>query len=410
MKLPDSIENYRIVRELGRGGMGVVYEGEHREFRSRVAIKLLHPRLAHDPQVLARFRLEAIAANVPQHPGIARVLGGNVLPDGGVPYIVMEYLDGKTLRKLLKKSPLGLPEPVAVRFGKQIADALAAAHAKKIIHRDVKPENIMIVRDDAVFGGERAKVLDFGIAAVAQEMAYSESQTDTQVKTSPFGGLVGTAAYMSPEQCHRVGDAPIDDKADVYALGAVLYEMLTGQPPFVADEEVSVMHMKLHEAPASVRQKLPQATPELDDLVLRMLSRAPDRRPSMREVSASLAQIDPSIMHSLPLIPPQRPRPLWIGAALLLFAGLLTIWWRASPSSRSTDISWHLDSQPRGALVIGPDGKLLGMTPWERRQSRDLGRFIVELRLTGHQTVPVVLDHSQDERKQVTLKPVSSPP
>ena len=117
MEKPQHIENYRVIREVGRGGMGAVYEAEHREFKSRVAIKVLHPRLAQDPQILARFRLEAIAANVPQHPGIARVLGGRVPTDGSLPYIVMEYLDGKPLRRRLTKKTRSIvvsPAPNAV--------------------------------------------------------------------------------------------------------------------------------------------------------------------------------------------------------------------------------------------------------------------------------------------------------
>ncbi|HNN96607.1 MAG TPA: serine/threonine-protein kinase [Pseudomonadota bacterium] len=411
MEKPQQIENYRVLRELGRGGMGVVYEAEHREFRSRVAIKVLHPRLAQDPQILARFRLEAVAANVPQHPGIARVLGGNVLPNGDLPYIVMEFLDGKPLRRRLAKNREGLPEMVAVRFGKQIADALAAAHAKKIVHRDIKPENIMIVRDDAVPGGERAKVLDFGIAAVAAEIAASESQSDTQVKTSPFAGLIGTAAYMAPEQCQRIGNAPIDERADVYALGTVIYEMLCGHPPFVEGEAVSLMYNHIHKPPEPLRKHRPQLMPDLEDLVMRMLAKSPDRRPTMREVSLALSQLDQNSAPSLPGLSTldESPRAsrkrfalyLLLGALSLVASGFLVQQYVGGTSR----ITWKVSSQPSGAALVDPDGRTLGTTPFEETKARDLGKITVEVRLPGFAAQRIVLDRAEDYDRTLVLSP-----
>src|SRR5262249_1959213 len=151
----------------------------------------------------------------------------------------------------------GLAVKTVVRFGKQLADALAAAHRQKIIHRDIKPENIMITRDSAVPGGERTKILDFGIAVVAKEY-LSKSVRDTEVNTNPFGTIIGTIAYMSPEQWQGVRSDKIDDKADVYAMGAMLYELLTGHAPFVAEEAITVGYMHLNKEPAPLRAANPK--------------------------------------------------------------------------------------------------------------------------------------------------------
>ncbi|HNI59894.1 MAG TPA: serine/threonine-protein kinase, partial [Pseudomonadota bacterium] len=177
-----NIGNYRLVREIGRGGMGTVYEAEHERVKNRVAIKVLHPEYCKDPQIVARFRQEPMAANLTRHAGITHVFESDVLPDG-TPYLVMEFLDGQSLRMRLRKARGGLPQLQVIRFARQLADALGAAHSKKIIHRDIKPENIMLVRDDAVPGGERAKVLDFGIAVVAEDASLSmSSSSNTQIK------------------------------------------------------------------------------------------------------------------------------------------------------------------------------------------------------------------------------------
>ena len=412
-KKPTQIGNYRIIREIGRGGMGAVYEAEHLRVKNRVAIKMLHAEYCKDPQIVARFRQEPMAANSPRHTGIVQVLESDVIEDG-TPYIVMEYLDGQSLRQRIRKSRGKLPELSAIRFAKQAADALAAAHAKKIVHRDIKPENIMIVRDDAVPGGERAKILDFGIAVVAEEHIISSSQSTTQVQTSPFASLLGTAAYMAPEQCQGIGRSLVDDKADVYALGVVLYELLTGQPPFVAPELVSVMHMHVSQEPAPVSTLRPDVRPELEALISRMLGKAPDKRPSMREVSAELTAMDRPDSQSLPAMPAPEPpiRGQRSGAAIGMAVGLLLTLILGAflilrPSTAT--VRWRIASQPTGAEVIGPDGAVLGVTPWQSRPPRDLGKLPVTLRLSGYQPAELVLDYNEDNEQSVQLVPRKKP-
>jgi serine/threonine protein kinase len=409
-KKPTQIGNYRVLREIGRGGMGAVYEAEHQRVKNRVAIKVLHPEYCRDPQIVARFRQEPMAANLPRHAGITHVIESEVLDDG-TPYIVMEYLDGQSLRQRIRKARSGLPELSVVRFGKQVADALAAAHAKKIVHRDIKPENIMIVRDDAVAGGERAKVLDFGIAVVAEEHVMSSSQNSTQVQTSPFASLLGTATYMAPEQCQGIGRSPVDDKADVYALGVVLYELLTGRPPFQAPELVSVMHMHVTKEPEPVSAHRPEVRPELETLVMRMLGKAPDKRPTMREVSAELTAMERPDSQSLPVLtPPPLPMPsrratLLGGAAGAAVA--LVLGWFLLVGPQAATVRWRVTSTPTGAEVLGPDGVRLGKTPLTLRPRRDLGKLQVTLRAAGQAPATLLLDYSEDCDRQVTMSPRS---
>ena len=410
-KKPTQIGNYRVIREIGRGGMGAVYEAEHLRVKNRVAIKVLHPEYCKDPQIVARFRQEPMAANLPRHAGIAHVIESEVMEDG-TPYIVMEYLDGQSLRKRINKARSGMPELSAVRFGKQIADALAAAHAKKIVHRDIKPENIMIVRDDAVAGGERAKVLDFGIAVVAEEHVMSSSQSSTQVQTSPFASLLGTATYMAPEQCHGVGRSPIDDKADVYALGVVLYELLTGRPPFQAPELVSVMHMHVTKEPDPVQAHRPEVRPELETLVMRMLAKPPDKRPPMREVSAELTALERPDSQSLPVLPPAAlPLPLSSRRITLLggaagAAAALLLGWFFLVGPQAASVRWRVTSMPIGAQVLGPDGASLGQTPLTLRPRRDLGKLQVILRAPGYAPETLLLDYSEDCDRKVVMSPL----
>lgn len=269
---------YRIVRLLGEGGMGAVYEAINDAIERRVAIKVLRPDYAKKPELVARFFLEARASNRIGHPSIVQVYEQGHLPDGTA-YIVMEYLEGKTLSQRLKECGGQLPDQAASQIAWQVATALAAAHAKNIVHRDMNPSNLMLIPDPFGPGGERVKVLDFGIAKLLADSR--EGMPASQL-------VVGTPTYMSPEQYH--GEDCVDDKTDVYSVGAILFEMLAGRPPFVSEGADALVGMHLFQAPPPLAELVPEAPPELVAFTERLLSKDKTQRPSMQEAALQLAQ------------------------------------------------------------------------------------------------------------------------
>ena len=311
---------YRVVREIGRGGMGAVVEAVHPQIQRRVAIKVLHPQFAKNEQLVTRFFNEARAVNIVNHPSIVQISEFAQLPDGTA-YIVMEYLDGESLGSRMKRSGGRLPLVDALRLSRQIAAALAAAHAKGIIHRDLKPDNIMIVADPEAPGGERAKVLDFGIAKLAAAAVPTQSGDGLeQVSQTRTGVMIGTPLYMAPEQCKGAGT--IDDKADVYSLGVMLYRMLCGRPPFIGEGAGSVLAMHIYEPPPPLREFEPSIPEDLAGLVHLLLSKDPAQRPPMLQVAQALEQLKaihasgwapggdlPRVSQNLPLITP-LPTPI----------------------------------------------------------------------------------------------------
>ena len=292
---------YRLVRLLGKGGMGAVYEAIQEPIERRVAIKILHGRYAQEPEIAARFFNEARAVNIVDHPGIVQISDYGQLPSG-VAYLVMEYLKGETLTQRIKRSSGGrLQQPEALRLGRQIAAALAAAHEKSIIHRDLKPDNVMLIvdPDPEAMGRVRAKLLDFGIAKVAAEVG-KEGAANTAADV-----VMGTPKYMSPEQCR--GAANVDDKSDVYALGIMLYEMLAGRVPFLGPTG-DVLAKQIYEEPPQLSQFAPTVTPDVVALVHRLLKKNKAERPTMRQVTAELERMCahfPTMAH--PILPPPPP-------------------------------------------------------------------------------------------------------
>lgn len=287
----ERIGSYRVERLIGQGGMGAVYEAVHEQLGRRAAIKLLRKELSQDPQIAMRFFREAQAANRVDHSGIVAIYEFGHLPDGTA-YIIMEFLRGEALSARLRARGGRLPYADAVRISRQIASALAAAHARNVIHRDLKPDNVMLVPDSEMPGGERVKILDFGVAKVDSEVvgpAAEDFKTDT-------GMVLGTASYMAPEQCKGAGN--VTDRADVYALGVVLYRLLCGQLPFRAEGQGEVMAMHIFSTPKSLREHDPNIPAALVSLVERMMAKDPVERPAMAQVAAELekaaAQLVPS--------------------------------------------------------------------------------------------------------------------
>jgi serine/threonine protein kinase len=305
------IGNYRIIEPLANGGMGIVYRGEHMQLRRQVAIKFLHQRLLTDRWAVARFFSEAIAASRISHPGAVSVFDYGTTEGGA--FLVMELLRGETLSARLERERR-LPIPTILDFGMQLGMTLAAAHDAGVIHRDLKPDNIFLVPDPAGSGREFVKVLDFGVA----KLTYDHAAPTTQ-----RGDLLGTPLYMAPEQSVHAGS--VDARCDIYSLGCVLYQLITGMAPFRGSMfEILIAHQK--EPPPSPRSYDPTIPHALDELVLRMMNKSPDGRPaSMSEVVCVLGGIDRERFGEVTRRPGFRASAIWLGLFFglgLMFAGL----------------------------------------------------------------------------------------
>ncbi len=284
-----TLKHYEVEEALGNGGMGVVYRARDTRLERPVAIKLLKPELVADPDRKSRFLREARAAAAVSHPAIAQVY--DIDEDEGTTFIAMEFVDGRTVGRLIAQGELDLLGSVEIAL--QIAEGLAKAHEANIIHRDIKSDNIMVTREG------HAKLLDFGIAKLLDASAGDTevdlsarsdgwTMTAERARTLP-GAVVGTVPYMSPEQAR--GQA-LDPRSDIFSLGIVLYEMVTGELPFKGDSLLDTMHAIVFEEPKpvmAVRRNLP---PNLHMIVARCLrKRREDRYPDARALVADLKHL-----------------------------------------------------------------------------------------------------------------------
>jgi eukaryotic-like serine/threonine-protein kinase len=272
-------DRYRIDALIGEGGMGRVYAAEHVLMRKRLAIKVLHRELTTMTEVVARFEREAMAAANIEHPNVAAATDFGKLPDGAV-FLVLEYVQGKSLRDEIATGPIA-PER-ALHIARQIAAGLGSAHALDIVHRDLKPENVMLVEK----GGDPdfVKVLDFGIAKVPIGEVPHPSDTPAHTPITKAGMVFGTPEYMAPEQA--LGQT-VDGRADLYALGVILYEMLSGSRPFSSQSQVGILGQQLSKSPPKISDRAPGiiVPPAVEAVAMRLLQReASDRYQSAAEV------------------------------------------------------------------------------------------------------------------------------
>lgn len=384
--------------------MGFVFEAVHTLIERPVALKVISPELACDPRFVGRFLAEACSANQIAHPSIVQVTDFGQSPEGTL-FLAMELLRGSSLRQRLQESGGRLELDLALRICRQLAGALAAVHERSIVHRDIKPENIMLVSDAEVLGGVRAKLLDFGIARVA--LLSGTPHASTAVLTGQ-GVVMGTPGYMSPEQCRGLSGNKIDDKADVYSLGILLFEMVAGQKPFISEVAGDLLAKHIFAEPPTLAQLAPWVRAELDALVRSMLRKDPVQRPSMALVYAELVELTEKQASS-----PKRPaRASRVTVPLaLLVAGIMTAagLWYLSPPGRSLPVrlvKWQLTSNPTGADVIRlRDNVLLGQTPWSRTQEPQPSEEPVQIHAQGYEDQISIIDLQHSGEQYVVLKP-----
>ncbi|HEY8039426.1 MAG TPA: serine/threonine-protein kinase [Polyangiaceae bacterium] len=302
---------YFIERLIGEGGMGAVYQAEHTHMRKRLAVKVLHPEMSRLTEVVARFEREAMAAAHIEHPNVAAATDFGKLEDGSF-FLVLEYVEGKSLREAINEGRLELGR--ALHITRQIAGALARAHALGIVHRDLKPENVMLVKREG--DSDFVKVLDFGIAKVPVGEMFGDNKAQPGQALTQLGMVYGTPEYMAPEQA--LGQV-VDARADLYALGIMAFEMIVGARPFEHESKVTLLGMHVTAPIPKMAERAPDASvpPEIDAIVTRLLAkestaRFHDAKELIEALDAAAHRLAELGRIALPLPPTslgQPPRP-----------------------------------------------------------------------------------------------------
>jgi serine/threonine-protein kinase len=460
-----TIGNYKVVRLLGEGGMGVVYLAQHPVIGRKVAIKLLHAVLARDPDIVARFFNEARAIHMIAHENIVEILDFGQTADGQ-PYFIMEFLEGESLSDMTARGPM--PAATVEAIGVQMCRALAAAHAKGIVHRDLKPHNVHIaVKPD---GALEVKILDFGVAKI---LASPDDQQSVKTRT---GSLMGTPLYMSPEQCKGAG--VLDHRTDIYSLGVMLFEMLAGRPPFTAEGVGELFAKHMLEDPPPLTDFVPDAPPYMAAAIMRALAKDPAGRfPGMDEfrkalvgevklaipatsggrrslnsqvmtmstkASTTLSSASSEIDEEPLGLPVQRRRWLWgvVGGGVAVAAAVFLLMPKSAPQSASTaaakvdkpaapaastappppvapplkrTVMLRFEADPAGAHVYRKkDDKDMGVVPLEMQVPREAGKpgegTSYVFRLPGYKDIALVADATTDRTLHVSMDKLAAPP
>jgi serine/threonine-protein kinase len=349
----ETVSHYQIIERIGVGGMGEVYRAHDPRLDREVAVKVLPHSLSGEPERLARFEREARAAGALNHPNIVAVY--DVGSHDEIPYIVTELVRGENLRDRIDAR--NLTPRKAVDVAAQVAEGLAAAHAKRIVHRDLKPENVMLTSDGHV------KILDFGLAKLVQREARAADGTavPTTTMVTEAGSVVGTVSYMSPEQLHG---AQVDHRSDIFSFGVVMYEMLSGRRPFVGDSKAQIVASILRDEPAELTDPEHRVPPALARVIRQCLEKRPEERfESAHDLAFTLRAISAS-GDSAPVVAVPRERRPWRGRAAIVAAAIALAalgLWQIAIHSRAPALPEHrhLALMPIEAVGDDPEHALL---------------------------------------------------
>jgi Tol biopolymer transport system component/predicted Ser/Thr protein kinase len=352
-----TLGHFRVTGAIGAGGMGVVYKATDLRLRRTVALKVLPPELALDSQRRARLLGEARAASALNHPHIVTV--HEIDSADGTDFIAMEYVEGRPLDRVIGKDGLALAEALA--YGAQIAKALEAAHAQGVVHRDLKPANVIVTPQG------RLKVVDFGLAKLLPRAPLvSEASTETAAVRTAEGSLAGTLAYMSPEQAQG---RPIDERSDLFSLGVIVYEMVTGRRPFLGDSLAALLSSILRDEPPPVRTLRPGLPAALDAVLAKALAKPVDERyASASELARDLEQLARSPAAAAARAPRGRGRVVVAVATLVLVAAAGFLWYRGRPRAQRPLRVRLLSTFPGShrAPSLSPDGKMVAFVDTAR--------------------------------------------